>query len=170
MFVFRRWQGGTLGCGDQGDGSAVTGTICSSCGIVGEIKVFEVRDRKLHCVFVSENMKDAAGHAVPMRQVRSLLGRGDNLYYGDDASARQSALPYPTTRCGDIMLTSAYDLDTGRGYLNGKEIEIYSIVIASSLSAVHHLLVWRKSETEFSETEDDARLDVLVFIGLSQPS
>ncbi|XP_052285925.1 WD repeat-containing protein 5 homolog isoform X3 [Dreissena polymorpha] len=210
---------------------AVTGvyvsgkTICSSCGIVGEIKVFEVRDRKLHCVFVSENMKDAAGHAVPMRHVRSLLGSGDNLYYGDDGvnvkimSWRQGlvkklsnhkgecGMTYALCQCGDIMLTSAYDLDTGRGYLNVFDISKEAVYLATIddgetgrildicchaaeegvitiVTAGVDLLVWRKvakksgtndvqarvipqltqfaqnsdleSETEFSETEDEA--------------
>ncbi|XP_052212566.1 F-box/WD repeat-containing protein 7-like isoform X1 [Dreissena polymorpha] len=207
-------------------GVCVSGkTICSSCGIVGEIKVFEVRDRKLHCVFVSENMKDAAGHAVPMRQVRSLLGRGDNLYYGDDGvnvkimSWRQGLVKKLSNhkgecgmtdalcQCGDIMLTSAYDLDTGRGYLNVFDISKEAVYLATIddgetgrildlcchateegvitiVTAGVDLLVWRKvakksgtndvqarvipqltqfaqnsdleSETEFSETEDDA--------------
>lgn len=58
--------------------------ITTSSGVEGEIKVFEVRDRSLHCVYVSENVRDMSGHPLHLRHVRSLCVRGDNLYYGDD--------------------------------------------------------------------------------------
>jgi len=39
---------------------------------------------ELHCVFVSENVRDLSGHSLHMRPVRVLTGQGDKLFYGDD--------------------------------------------------------------------------------------
>lgn len=58
--------------------------VTTSCAVEGEIKVFEIRDLKLHCIFVSENVKDLSGHLLHMRHVRCLAVKGDNLFYGDD--------------------------------------------------------------------------------------
>lgn len=58
--------------------------IFTSCADDGEIKLFERRDHSLHCIFVSENVRDTAGHTLHMRPVKSLSAKGDHLFYGDD--------------------------------------------------------------------------------------
>ncbi|XP_053379286.1 uncharacterized protein LOC123527419 isoform X2 [Mercenaria mercenaria] len=60
------------------------GRIYTSCAVDGEIKVFEVRDNKLHCIYASETLHNIAGDSLTMRHVRSLSVRGENIYYGDD--------------------------------------------------------------------------------------
>ncbi|XP_052819412.1 uncharacterized protein LOC128245328 [Mya arenaria] len=131
-------------------GLCVTGNhIFTSSGVDSEIKGFEVRDRSLHCVYVSENTRDISGHTVTMRQVRALAVKGDNLVYGDDgvnvkilnwrkglvkklANHREEFGITDTLCChGDVMVTSAYDLDTGHGYLNVFDITSDPVYMAT---------------------------------------
>ena len=50
----------------------------------GEIKIHEIRDQSLNCVYVSENVRSLTGQAVSLRGVKSLVVKGDNLFCGDD--------------------------------------------------------------------------------------
>ncbi|XP_045162795.2 uncharacterized protein LOC123527419 isoform X3 [Mercenaria mercenaria] len=113
------------------------GRIYTSCAVDGEIKVFEVRDNKLHCIYASETLHNIAGDSLTMRHVRSLSVRGENIYYGDDgvnlksliwkkglvkklANHKEEFGMTDAIYChGNLMMTSAYDLDNGHGYING---------------------------------------------------
>lgn len=60
------------------------GRIYTSCAVEGEVKVFELRDNKFHCIFASESIHNTTGVAVTLRHIRSLGVKGDNIFYGDD--------------------------------------------------------------------------------------
>ena len=60
------------------------GKIFTSCATEGEIKVFEVREKQLFCIFASENVHLLDGKPTSLRHVRSLAVIGDNVCYGDD--------------------------------------------------------------------------------------
>ncbi|KAL4221254.1 hypothetical protein ACF0H5_019518 [Mactra antiquata] len=114
----------------------LNGRLYTSCSLESEIKVYELRDDKLHCIFASDSVHNISGHNVILRHVRSLGVKGENIFYGDDGvnlkilSWKQGLL----NKCvnhreefgmtdaicchGDIMITSAYDLDNGHGYIN----------------------------------------------------
>ena len=76
--------------------------IYTSCAVDGEIKVFEVRDSKLHCLFASEKLFNINGDAVIMRHVRSLGVSANHIFYGDDGVN----LKILTWKKGKIYITS----------------------------------------------------------------
>ena len=50
----------------------------------GEIKIHEIRDQSLSCVYVSENVRSLTGGSVHLRGVKSVVVKGDRLFCGDD--------------------------------------------------------------------------------------
>lgn len=50
----------------------------------GEIKVHEIREQSLNCVYVSENVRSPTGSSVSLRGVKSLVVKDDRLFCGDD--------------------------------------------------------------------------------------
>ena len=48
------------------------------------IKIHEIREQSLKCVYVSENVRSLAGQPVSLRRVKSLAVKGDVLFCGDD--------------------------------------------------------------------------------------
>ncbi|XP_060594537.1 uncharacterized WD repeat-containing protein alr2800-like, partial [Ruditapes philippinarum] len=129
-------------CSETAHSDSITGLcvfenrIYTSCAVDGEIKVFEVRDNKLHCLFASENLYNMTGGAVIMRHVRALGVSTSHIFYGDDGvnlklltwkKGLVKKLPNHKEEFGmtdaicchgNLMMTSAYDLDNGNGYIN----------------------------------------------------
>ena len=50
----------------------------------GEIKIHEIREHSLNCVYVSENVRSLTGHTVSLRGIKALVVKGDQLFCGDD--------------------------------------------------------------------------------------
>lgn len=142
-------------CSETAHSDCVTGLCVSggrlytSCAVDGELKVFEVRDSKIHCIYASENIQNISRKPVSLRHIRSLAVKGDSLIFGDDgvnlkilawkkgvvsklANHREDFGMTDAICChGDIMITSAYDLDNGQGYLNVFDISAEPVYLAT---------------------------------------
>ncbi|KAL5014734.1 hypothetical protein ScPMuIL_009004 [Solemya velum] len=102
----------------------------------GVLKVFEIRDRDLACLFVSEDLHTKSRTPVTQRCIRSMAVSGDVVYFGDDGinikalnwkkglvhklSNHQEDFGVTDALCchGNILISSAYNLDNGLAYLN----------------------------------------------------
>ncbi|XP_012942607.1 WD repeat-containing protein 5B [Aplysia californica] len=103
----------------------------------GVLKVHHVADdRKLSCVFESENLKSASGRQMNVRHVRCLEYGPKGLFYGDDSrnikivdwrkgiankvpNHGSSFTSIDAICChDDYLVSSSYDLDNGLGYIN----------------------------------------------------
>ena len=52
----------------------------------GVIKVFDVKDKQLHCVFTSDGIRSADGSPLCSRGVRGMAVNEGVVYYGDDGA------------------------------------------------------------------------------------
>ncbi|ESO99514.1 hypothetical protein LOTGIDRAFT_231111 [Lottia gigantea] len=100
----------------------------------GIIKVYEIRERKLCCLFESDNLD------LINRYIRCIISCNNILYYGDDGInikavnwKKGSVVKYPnhteefastdaSTITDNLLLTSSYNLDHGYGYINVREL------------------------------------------------
>ncbi|XP_061189590.1 uncharacterized protein LOC133197526 isoform X2 [Saccostrea echinata] len=114
----------------------VDDTYLYSASVDGLIKVYEIRDKRFHCVFESGNIRSTDGSYLCCRGVRGIAVRSDVIYYGDDgtnikALSWKSGLVHKLgnhnedfgitdsmTIKDDILISSAFCLDTGLGYIN----------------------------------------------------
>ncbi|KAL3861933.1 hypothetical protein ACJMK2_007944 [Sinanodonta woodiana] len=107
----------------------------------GEIKVHEIRDQSLICLFASENLQSSSGRHLTPRYIRSLAATKDYIFYGDDGinikvlDWKKGLVRKICNHAGDFGITdalcchdkllfaSAFDLDTGFGSLNVFQVE-----------------------------------------------
>ncbi|KAK3587313.1 hypothetical protein CHS0354_011297 [Potamilus streckersoni] len=107
----------------------------------GEIKVHEIRDRSLICLFASENLQNTSGRLLTPRYIRSLAATKDYIFYGDDGinikvlNWKKGLVRKICNHAGDFGITdalcchdkllfaSAFDLDTGIGSLNVFQVD-----------------------------------------------
>lgn len=50
----------------------------------GVVKVHEIREQSLSCVFVSENVKKTDGSQISLRAIRDIEVQDSKVFYGDD--------------------------------------------------------------------------------------
>ncbi|XP_060071308.1 uncharacterized protein LOC132551211 [Ylistrum balloti] len=117
-------------------GLKVHGDRVYCCSEEGLIKVFDIKDGCLSCLFASENVKPAPGCNLTERPIRGLTVAEDTVYYGDEGTNikvlswkkgevsklknHSDEFGMTDSLCchGDTLLTSSYNLDTGRGSIN----------------------------------------------------
>ncbi|XP_064611790.1 WD repeat-containing protein wdr-5.1-like [Liolophura sinensis] len=153
--IFTGSDGGKISMWDMGSGEAthsvrahqeaITGLkFCTSylytASEDGVVKVHEVREQSLSCVFVSENVHKADGSHLSLRTIRDIEVRDNKVFYGDDRENLKvldwktgtvsklrnnlSEFGFTDAVCAeaDILLTSAYDLDNGLAFLNVRSL------------------------------------------------
>lgn len=107
-----------------------------AASVEGLIKVYEIRDKHFICVFESGNVRSTDGSYLCCRGIRGMAVRDDVIYYGDDgtnvkALSWKSGLVHKLGNhnedfgitdsldiTDDILISSAFCLDTGLGYIN----------------------------------------------------
>ncbi|XP_069114391.1 uncharacterized WD repeat-containing protein all2124-like isoform X2 [Argopecten irradians] len=117
-------------------GLKVEGDRIYCCSDEGLIKVFDVKDGHLSCLFASENIKPAPGCNLTERPIRGLAVSIDTVYYGDEGTnikvvdwkkgevsklmnhLEEFGMTDSLCCHGDTLLSSSYNLDTGRGSIN----------------------------------------------------
>lgn len=62
----------------------VDGSFVYSSSHDGLIQVYELREKELHVMFVSENVKSTSGSQLPWRPIRSMCVTNQKIYFGDD--------------------------------------------------------------------------------------
>ncbi|KAK6176193.1 hypothetical protein SNE40_014522 [Patella caerulea] len=106
----------------------------------GIIKIYEIQEKKLSCVFESEDVKTEQGISLTNRYVRCITVCNDLIYYGDDAvnikainwrkglvnkylnHVEEFASTDAVCIYDDLMISSSFDLDHGLGYLNVRQL------------------------------------------------
>ncbi|XP_067658927.1 WD repeat-containing protein 5-like [Haliotis asinina] len=107
-----------------------------STSSTGLLKVFQIRDNCLACMYESENLRSVSGSLVTPRFIRSLAVFKQMVFYGDDAINIKllewkrgivKKIPNHTDEFAstdaiccfeDLLIASSYDLDNGLGYIN----------------------------------------------------
>ncbi|XP_071109247.1 WD repeat-containing protein 5-like isoform X2 [Haliotis cracherodii] len=107
-----------------------------STSSTGVVKVFQIRDNSLACMYESEKLRSVSGALVTPRFIRSLAVFKHMVFYGDDAINIKllewkrgivKKLPNHTDEFAstdaiccfeDLLVASSYDLDNGLGYIN----------------------------------------------------
>ncbi|XP_076086696.1 uncharacterized protein LOC143057292 [Mytilus galloprovincialis] len=113
----------------------VNGTIFS-CSAEGVISVHKLQDDQIICLFVSENIRSENNGHLTQRYIRGFDVRDGLIYYGDDGTNikvldwRKGLVHKLINHCedfgitdsischGNIIVSSAYSLDNGAGYVN----------------------------------------------------
>ncbi|KAK3104936.1 hypothetical protein FSP39_013481 [Pinctada imbricata] len=120
-------------------GLQVSNKLVYASSSEGTIKVFETRESELVCIFESENIQAERGGILTERHIRGFYANDELIYYGDDGinikvlnwkTGKVRKLPnhcedFGVTDCivrhNQCLLSSAYSLDSGLGYVNIRE-------------------------------------------------
>ncbi|OWF41107.1 uncharacterized protein LOC110462920 [Mizuhopecten yessoensis] len=117
-------------------GLKVHGGLVYCCSEEGLVKMFDVKDGHLSCLFASENVKPAPGCNLTERPIRGMAVAMDTVYYGDEGTnikvlnwkkgevsklmnhSEEFGMTDSLCYHGDTLLASSYNLDTGKGSIN----------------------------------------------------